>query len=60
MQLTEEQDKAYTYIEAGENIFITSRGAGCGKTFLLKHIVNHYKLKKKIAVTASTGIAAVL
>jgi ATP-dependent DNA helicase PIF1 len=60
MQLTEEQDKAYTYIESGENIFITSRGAGCGKTFLLKHIVNHYKLKKKIAVTASTGIAAVL
>ena len=60
MTLTLEQEKAYEYIDQGCNIFITSRGAGCGKTFLLKHIVNHYKTKKNIAITASTGIAAVL
>lgn len=60
MSLTIEQKKAYIAIDAGKNIFITSRGAGCGKTFLLKHIINHYKSKKNIAITASTGIAAVL
>mgnify|MGYP001029629261 CR=1 FL=1 len=60
MKLTEEQEKAYEYIDNGKNIFITSRGAGCGKTFLLKHIIERYKSRRFIAVTASTGIAAVL
>ena len=60
MKLTEEQEKAYEYIDNGKNIFITSRGAGCGKTFLLKHIIERYKSSRFIAITASTGIAAVL
>lgn len=58
--LTKEQINALNYVESGKNLFITSRGAGCGKTFLLNEIINKYKEKKSIAITASTGIASVL
>jgi len=60
MTLTKEQKDAFKYIENGDNIFITSKGAGCGKTYLLNQIIQVYKKKKNIAITASTGIAAVL
>ena len=59
-KLTEEQEEAILLVESGYNIFITSRGAGCGKTFLLNEIINKYKDNKVIAITASTGIASVL
>ena len=58
--LTKEQINALKYVESGKNLFITSRGAGCGKTFLLNEIINRYKDDKVIAITASTGIASVL
>merc|ERR1712224_66264 len=51
---------ALQLVKSGKNIFITSRGAGCGKTYLLKEIINEYKNHKLIAITASTGIASVL
>lgn len=62
--LTKQQKSAFALIDKNKNIFITARGAGCGKTFLLQHIINRYSksfgYNKKIAVTASTGVAAVL
>jgi len=62
--LTDEQKKAFKLIDEKKNIFITSRGAGCGKTYLLNHIVQKYSSihgpNKKIGITASTGVAAVL
>mgnify|MGYP002631095042 CR=1 FL=1 len=60
MKLTEEQEEAIHLVNSGYNIFITSRGAGCGKTFLLNEIINRYKDNKIIAITASTGIASIL
>ena len=62
--LTSEQLSAFDLIDKGKNIFITSRGAGCGKTFLLKKIIEKYSdfwgKPKNLAITASTGVAAVL
>lgn len=58
--LTDEQKSAFFYIDQKQNIFITSRGAGCGKTFLLKQVIQRYKTIRNIAVTASTGVAAVM
>lgn len=47
------------YLE-GCNIFITGPG-GCGKTFLIKHIVNHARQQNKnVEVCAMTGCAAYL
>jgi len=60
MDLTDEQKYAFKLLNQNKNIFITSKGAGCGKTHLLNSIVSKYKNTKNIAVTASTGIAAVL
>ena len=60
MSLTQEQVLGIDLVNSGKNIFITSRGAGCGKTFLLKKIIDKYKITKTIAITASTGIASVL
>jgi len=60
MNLTLEQQTAITKIENHKNIFITSRGAGCGKTYLLNHIIQTYKHRKNIAITASTGVSATL
>ena len=40
--LTPEQLNAFNYIDAKKNIFITSRGAGCGKTYLLNKIIEKY------------------
>ena len=60
MNLTLEQQSAIAKIENHKNIFITSRGAGCGKTYLLNHIIQTYKHQKNIAITASTGVSATL
>lgn len=55
MELTEEMKEAISYIESGENIFITGN-AGTGKTVFLKHIQS---CLKHTVVTAPTGIAAI-
>lgn len=57
MTLTNEMTEAFQLIEGtNENLYITGK-AGTGKTTLLKYIVEH--ASKRIAVTASTGIAAI-
>ena len=50
-------------VKAGRNVFFTGVG-GTGKTFLLTKIISHLRqeygddFSKRVAVTASTGIAA--
>lgn len=55
--LSEEKKIALQLVEKGNNILITG-GAGTGKSFLLNFIRKNFK-EKNIAITASTGIAAV-
>lgn len=56
-QLDEEKSAAFKLMEeAGESIFLTGR-AGAGKSTLLTHF--RQNTKKNVAVTASTGIAAI-
>ena len=58
--LSEKQQFAFDRYLDGDNIFITGPG-GCGKTKLIKLIVDHAKLnKKRVKVCAMTGCAAVL
>lgn len=53
------QEEALKAALAGNSIFITG-GAGSGKTFLLREMISHLKKQgRKVAVTASTGLAAV-
>lgn len=54
IKLDEQQRKAYDAILAGENVFVTGV-AGTGKSTLLNEVKN----KKEMAITATTGIAAV-
>lgn len=54
-----EQQQAIELALAGHNIFLTGK-AGTGKTYTLNKIINILKEKKRVAVTASTGIAATL
>lgn len=52
------QAEAYEIMKSGQNIFLTGP-AGSGKTFLLNRYIAYLKKNKiKVAVTASTGIAA--
>lgn len=55
--LDEYQRKVLTYVENGENLFITGK-AGTGKTSLLREIKKMYGGKKVVAVLAPTGVAA--
>ena len=57
-KLNKAQRKAIKYFEKGYNIFITGPG-GTGKSFCIKYIRENYP-DKNIAVTATTGISAVL
>lgn len=60
MSLSEDQQLIYDNVMEGCNVFATGPG-GCGKSFVLKHIISVLKQKKKkIAVCALTGCAAVL
>jgi ATP-dependent DNA helicase PIF1 len=54
------QSTAFDKVVNGESIFITGI-AGCGKTYLLSRIITWAQTNlKKISVTSSTGISAVL
>lgn len=51
-----EQKRAFDLIAEGRSVFITG-SAGCGKSFLIKHIS---RMPKRVVLTASTGCAATL
>src|SRR6185295_8904385 len=52
------QDEALKILKMGYNVFLTG-APGTGKTFLLNEYINFLRSHgKKVAVTASTGIAA--
>src|SRR6266480_3309684 len=53
-----QQDEALSLLKMGRNIFLTG-AAGSGKTYLLNKYINYLKDNNvRVAVTASTGIAA--
>ena len=64
MTLNNEQNNALEFVKLKKNLFITSKGAGCGKTFLLNKIIDDFssfwKYNKNVSVTATTGVAALL
>jgi ATP-dependent DNA helicase PIF1 len=53
-----QQDQALELLKMGKNIFLTG-AAGSGKTYVLNKYINYLKENNvRVAVTASTGIAA--
>ncbi len=56
--LNPDQRKALELLQSGENVFLTG-GAGCGKSFVVKHFVDELG-PKQMPILASTGAAAVL
>ncbi len=53
-----EQAKALEILKSGRNVFLTG-SAGAGKTYVLNQYIQYLKERKvKVAITASTGIAA--
>jgi ATP-dependent exoDNAse (exonuclease V) alpha subunit len=53
-----QQEKALSILKSGKNVFLTG-SAGTGKTYVLNQYIDYLKERKvKVAVTASTGIAA--
>lgn len=60
VELSASQNRAVEAALAGRNLLVTGP-AGVGKSFVMDRVVNALKLQgKRVAVTASTGIAAVL
>lgn len=57
--LTTEQKRILNIIESGKNVFVTGM-AGTGKTHVINTFRELYKNKKKIGVTSTTGISAIL
>lgn len=52
------QSQALDILKSGENVFLTG-SAGAGKTYVLNQYIEYLKARKiRVAVTASTGIAA--
>ena len=52
------QAQALKILKSGENVFLTG-SAGAGKTYVLNQYIDYLKARKiRVAVTASTGIAA--
>jgi ATP-dependent DNA helicase PIF1 len=60
MSLNPDQQAAFEAVKRGDNIFLTGP-AGAGKSYLIRHIVEWVTSeKKKVAITALTGCAALL
>ena len=59
-QLNEEQQACFDMVMSGVNCFITG-GAGFGKSFLLREIINAWSHEgKNVMVVAHTGVAAMV
>jgi ATP-dependent DNA helicase PIF1 len=56
---SEKQKEAYNLILNGKNVFLTGPG-GSGKTALIKTFFKEYKNYKKIGMTSTTGVSAIL
>jgi ATP-dependent DNA helicase PIF1 len=59
INLTRDQQKAFDLMVEGKNIFLTGPG-GCGKSTVINLFKNKYQDKRKIAITSTTGISAIL
>ncbi len=57
LKLSREQDNVLKLIERDYSVFVTGRG-GCGKSHLLKEIVQKESVRGGCFVTGTTGIAA--
>lgn len=57
--LAEEQYDCFVDAMAGKNVFITG-SAGCGKSHLLRVILDRMRKRKSAVVTATTGCAAAM
>ena len=57
--LTDKQKKTFTLMEKGKNLFITGMG-GTGKSFVINLFREKYNNTKKIGITSTTGISALL
>lgn len=58
VRLAMQQSEALQLLKMGKNVFLTG-AAGAGKTYLLNQYINYLKEHQvRVAVTASTGIAA--
>jgi ABC-type glutathione transport system ATPase component len=56
--LDEDQQTAFELAKDGHNLVVIGQG-GCGKTFLIKQIVNYLRSKgKNVTIACSTGIAS--
>lgn len=58
MSLSPEQEKVFDAFKAGQSLFMTGAG-GCGKSFLIRHMVEN-SMGKNIAVCAMTGCASIV
>lgn len=59
MKLLEKQQRAFDLMKSGKNIFLTGP-AGTGKTSVIKKFVGDFRWERKIAITSTTGISALL
>jgi ATP-dependent DNA helicase PIF1 len=60
MSLNKDQEAAFEAVKHGDNIFLTGP-AGAGKSYLIRHILEWAASeRRKLAVTALTGCAALL
>lgn len=57
--LNEKQQKALDYIISGKNIFLTGP-SGTGKSHIIHTLKSHFGGRKKIAITSTTGISALI